>query len=195
MLHRLFAACGSEPERYLLRARRDGCHELLGSLASRFVRGVGCRKRRVPCCYRAFAAGRCILCQAFDKALCVFLGFLELRGGRARKFGLGSREDFMHVTAVCRGLFRCRLRQASREGQQFARIFHRDCLAQDFLRFGQRGLADLQIQGNQLFYACERLVRKAEQGFQAGLLCGDQLLGGRRAHHCSKGKAASARGL
>ena len=82
------------------------------------------------------------------------------------------------MAAVGGGLLGGRLQQAGLQGQQLLRVLDRQRGLGGFGGFAQRGLGDLQVQLDQLLDAFEGLGGQAEQGFDVGLLGGDELFSG-----------------
>ena len=102
------------------------------------------------------------------------------RFGDLADFGVGRGGDFVHVAAIGGGLLGGRLQQAGLQGQQLLRVLDRQRGLGVFGGFGHRGLGDLQVQFDQLLDAFEGLAGQAEQGFDVGLVGGNDLFNG---HH------------
>ena len=84
----------------------------------------------------------------------------------------------IQVAAVRGGLFGGRLQQAGLQGQELLCVLGRQGGLGVFGGFADRGARHLQVQFDELLDAFERLVGQAEEGFDVGLLGGDNLVSG-----------------
>src|SRR5262249_3653983 len=108
----------------------------------------------------------------------LLLGVSDLGLHGLAEFGAGGRRDVVQVAAVGGGLLGERLEQGGLQGQQFLGVLDVQARLGRLGGFGQGGAGSGDVQFDDLLDAFESLGGQAEQGFDIGLLGGQQLLSG-----------------
>ena len=156
---------------------------LLGSLVGAFVGVVGSGDSRLHQSHGAFRAGGGVLDGVVHQGQHLLLAVGQVGFGGLGEIGTSAGHDVIDMAAVRSGLFGSGLQQAGLQSQQLLRVLDRQRGGGRFGGFAQRGLCDLQVQLDELLDAFEGLGGEAEQGLDAGLLGGHELISGEGGGH------------